>query len=531
MMYLFRALLLCLPLATIATECQATRYFVNASATGSATGLTWADAFTNLQEALGIVIPGDEIWVAAGQYKPTTTTTRTISFQVRNGVDLYGGFAGNETTLEERDLPANPTILNGDIGEPGSSTDNSHTVVTATNITSTVVMDGFRIVNGYSASGSTFNGGGLRVTNSLSGEFILRNCSVINNFSGSYGGGLYLASARLTIENCDFNNNQAGSGNGGAIYNGNVNGSGSILTVRDCRFRNNSARVGACLANSQSYNSVVIDRCIFTANDSENSILVLDDFESAQLLNSYVIGNTVDGFSSNVLNVNSTTADEVFTMTNCTVAHNFNVYSSTVQAPMIRFFDAYHEIRNSIIHGNTPVNGLQVSSNADVFSSLVEGGHVGGTNIIDEDPLFTEPYDGAVANFDATQFDYSLSGTSPAVNSGNNAYVPAESDLDLALVPRIQAGTVDMGCYESDFTTALSTTVGSLSNWSYEPSQRALILTSTTSTGALSVFIHDVQGRLVSTATAHNGVVRLELSAGVHFATADGFNVLKFVVP
>jgi len=90
---------------------------------------------------------------------------------------------------------------------------------------------------------------------------------------------------------------------------------------------------------------------------------------------------------------------------------------------------------------------------------------------------------------------------------------------------------VDMGCYESDFTTGIRASEWADSSWTYDPAQRALILTSTTSTSPLSVSIHDVQGRLVSTATAQNGLVRLDLLSGVHFATAQGFSVLKFVVP
>jgi hypothetical protein len=49
------------------TPAIATRYHVNVAATGAGTGLTWTNAFTDIQEALSIAIPGDEIWVAAGQ--------------------------------------------------------------------------------------------------------------------------------------------------------------------------------------------------------------------------------------------------------------------------------------------------------------------------------------------------------------------------------------------------------------------------------------------------------------------------------
>lgn len=508
----------------------ATRYYVKANASGAATGLNWVNAFTNLQEALSAVVPGDEIWVAAGQYKPTTSTTRTISFQVRNGVNMYGGFAGTETLLDQRDIASNPTVLNGDIGEPGNTTDNSHTVVTANNFTTTVTLDGFRIANGYSASGTGYNGGGLRITNTLGGEFILRQCEVVNNFSGTYGGGIYMASANLTIEDCLFNNNQGGSGSGGAIYNGNVNGSGSNLVLRDSRFKNNSARVGACLTNSQSYNTVVVDRCIFTANNSETSILVFDDFESAELRNSFLIGNVVDDFTGNVVNVNSTTSDEVFTMTNCTVAHNFNVYSNTVQTQMIRFFDTYHVIQNAIIHSNTSVDGLQVSSNADIFYSIIEGGHAGGTNIIDQDPLFASPYSGPPVSFDATMHDYTLMANSPGVNVGNNSYVLPEYDLDLALAPRIQANHVDLGCYESDFTTGFQALTEDEASLFYDASANMIRFgKDVKQNGSLAII--DLSGRRVFTEQVASKAVSLNLSQGTYIASYGTLPELKFFVP
>ncbi len=528
MTHSFRALLLCLPLASIALECQATRYFVNASATGSATGLTWADSFTNLQEALGIVIPGDEIWVAAGQYKPTASTNRTVSFALRNGVNVFGGFAGTETELDERDPTAFPSTLNGDIGEIGLASDNSHSVVTANDISTTIILDGFRILNGNNTNGS--QGGGLRVTNALGGAVQIRNCRFIGHQSTNYGGGIYLAAANLVVEGCEFLNNE--SSNGGAIHTGNNSGGNSSLLLRDCVFKGNTANSGACLSNTSQYNEIVVDRCLFTNNSTTNSVIVIDDFLSGKLMNSAIIGNRVSGFSSEVLRVNTFgNSTSPFDLINCTIAHNRNTSTSTIQAEIIQLEDNHMVVSNCILFGNTSYAGRQMRNGPIVRHSLVEGGYPNGTNIIDTDPLFTAPNPDAPANFDVTAFDYTLSASSTAVNSGNNTYVPAESELDLALVPRVQAGTVDMGCYESDFTTGIRASERGGSSWTYDPAQQALILTSTTSTSALSVSIHDVQGRLVSTATAQNGLVRLDLLSGVHFATAQGFSVLKFVVP
>ena len=44
--------------------------YVNAGATGRNTGITWTDAMTNLVHALDAARNGDEVWLAAGVYRP-----------------------------------------------------------------------------------------------------------------------------------------------------------------------------------------------------------------------------------------------------------------------------------------------------------------------------------------------------------------------------------------------------------------------------------------------------------------------------
>jgi len=111
-----------------------TIYYVDADATGANNGSTWPNAFTTLQPALDAVLSGDQIWVAEGTYKPTAehggTGARYSSFQLKNGVALYGGFdpSVGDIAWQDRDWEANPTILSGDIGTAGNASDNSYHV-------------------------------------------------------------------------------------------------------------------------------------------------------------------------------------------------------------------------------------------------------------------------------------------------------------------------------------------------------------------------------------------------------------------
>jgi hypothetical protein len=93
--------------------------YVNAAATGSNNGTSWANAFTNIHDALNAACDGSEIWVASGIYLPTQdcfgnpnpADPRDKTFYLKDGVKMYGSFAGTETQLSQRQFQLNPTLL------------------------------------------------------------------------------------------------------------------------------------------------------------------------------------------------------------------------------------------------------------------------------------------------------------------------------------------------------------------------------------------------------------------------------------
>src|SRR5262249_46288386 len=118
--------------------------YVDSSATGSNNGTTWTNAYVSLQSALPAAIPGDEIRVpdppaVANYYKPPTGTDRTITFQLKSGVAMYGGYAGSGApNPDTRDVALYTTVLSGDVG---TSTADSYHVINGTGTDSTCILD------------------------------------------------------------------------------------------------------------------------------------------------------------------------------------------------------------------------------------------------------------------------------------------------------------------------------------------------------------------------------------------------------
>ncbi|HRP63985.1 MAG TPA: hypothetical protein PK400_11865, partial [Phycisphaerales bacterium] len=211
---------------------------------------------------------------------------RAASFPLRNNVRVYGGFAGIESDLSERNWVINKTTLSGDLNEDDDfnasynqngqlilsftnySTDNSHHVVSAIGaqepINRTAHLDGFVIEGGTGFAGtcSALGGGGLLVDH---GTPTIRNCEFRRNrshpnaeagFGNANGGAVFISSAgpleeQVLFENCVFIHNEGLKG-GGAVYAapyapvvfircqfienlcGEKTGGGALWTITDC---------------------------------------------------------------------------------------------------------------------------------------------------------------------------------------------------------------------------------------------------------------------------------------------------------
>jgi predicted outer membrane repeat protein len=268
----------------------------------------WQDAYPSLQQALTASQSGDEIWVAQGTYTPGVA--RDASFVLKAGVKLYGGFFGGEVSLNDRDLHSNKTILSGEIGDPGSLTDNSaHILYYSGPLDSGTLIDGFVIRDAYADDGS--GGGGLLLENGASP--MIRNCHFIHNYTDDIGAAANVQNAPV-FEHCLFENNQAARGGAVASEENRIQ-DGSVL-FDHCTFVKNVASTGSALY-FEKRETALIDSCVFWQN-TDGSANVNSVFLDTRVSTPTIESSAFDDASvsasiiNNVIYYTSTDADGPF---------------------------------------------------------------------------------------------------------------------------------------------------------------------------------------------------------------------------
>jgi hypothetical protein len=214
---------------------------VQAGAVPGGNGREWATAYADLQAALDeAAAPGSgvtEIWVAAGTYRPSRRTTagdpKSATFTLMNGLGIYGGFSGIETTREQRnpDPTANGAVLSGAI----SGVPNVYHVVSGAGLDETAVLDGVTVRDGDASHSAApgdpdARGGGMSIQG---GQLTLANLLITMNHAAYAGGGVY-AAGESTCRSVRIVQNSVGAHGvgGGGVVNG---------TFYDCLVQGNSA--------------------------------------------------------------------------------------------------------------------------------------------------------------------------------------------------------------------------------------------------------------------------------------------------
>lgn len=415
-------------LLLIAIKINAATRFVTPSGSGLMNGTSWANAFpgASLQAAINISAPGDEVWVAGGTYFPTATTNREISFSMRNGVSIYGSFAGTETQLSQRVWPGGLTsILSGEIGGAGIA-DNSYKVIYNQLLNNTAILDGFIIRDGNDNRSPTSAGNGL-------------GGGVYNH--GFNPGGF----CHPVIRNCLFTQNTASWG-GGAFNNG-YNGGNTQPTYISCVFYQNHALIEAGGMDSYGvggnasptiFNSIFYDNTAATnvgamyawggGGGTSNPVLINCVFANNRALNGYGGAFIADNLDEN--GITSSGACTV-TLQNCIVWNN----TATGISPQF----------------HTRGTGAQVvATYSNINLTGQNSPHIitgPGTGNLNADPMFTNIALGAGLDGNWMNFDdgLQLQNSSPCINTGNNTGVAL---TDILSNNRIISSIVDLGAYE-----------------------------------------------------------------------------------
>jgi predicted outer membrane repeat protein len=397
---LVMALVAAIPAAIPAKATPGPRCYVDTIATGANTGDSWTDAYPDLTAALSD-LTCTEIWVAAGVYQPGGVG-RAVTFPLKTGVAVYGGFAGGETFLSERDWKTNVTILSGDIDNDDTNTDgndiaestadivgsNSYHVVTGSGTDSTAILDGFVITGGQA-----------------------------NGVSHLYGGGMYNATGDPTLNNLVFSGNFALSG-GGAIYN-----TGSDPSITNSAFLSNATDGYGGAINNYAYSDPDLTNVVFSGNTSLSDGGAMRNLDSWPTLTNVTFGgNTAGDLGGAVYNgsTGTVTIKNTIMWGNTAGSAGHNIYNTGVTVNI-----SYSNIGGCGGSGG----GWVAACGTDVGSN------------IDTDPFFIGEYDNLRLGFG-----------SPSIETGTNIGCPL-TDLD-GLPRPVDANadataTCDMGAYEA----------------------------------------------------------------------------------
>ena len=194
-------------------QAQGSVMHVKPTAEGSENGSSWANA-TTLSAALTASSSGGEIWMARGTYSPGTT--RSSTYELPSGIVIYGGFAGTETSLSQRDFTliatTNRTLIDGSLGEDGDDTDNIRRLFELGE-DEVATLDGLSLANAY--GDATRSGEGAAILADLNSQLTLHNCRVENNVLTRGNGGAIFSLGTVNVARSIFSNNRITSSSGG----------------------------------------------------------------------------------------------------------------------------------------------------------------------------------------------------------------------------------------------------------------------------------------------------------------------------
>lgn len=493
--------------------------YVKSDASGLNNGTSWQNAYKELSTAINNTTNG-QIWVASGTYKPLTDLAGNVpansklkTFRLKERVAIYGGFAGNESMLAQRDWNKNLTVLSGDIGVAKDSSDNCLHVVSAeyAKLDTTTVLDGVVVKDGYGYHET--GGAGIYIFATSGGKFILRNCVIENNRSFREGGGLYIFDCHPIIENNTFRNNQ--SFRGGAIflsYSNAVVRNNKIIANRAYNYPNvasSSLSGGGIYVNIYSSPTITANLIQDNIAGIEGGGIAIRDNYHTIFTNNQIIGNkSINGgglflatgtdlyLFNNVFAKN--TATEYGGAIHMNYAGGSQFINNTITANTagrsgggLFLYAINVDITNTILHGNTCPDGPQakiITLRTDWLPKFrfcnIEKGRQGIVN--DQEIVYLNNRDTPPMFQNSAKNNFNILAKSPMIDAGtldptiikspwkgSNNEVIAFPAVDITGNPRVYNGIIDIGAFESRAKEYLPPTDITLSNSKISPADKA----------------------------------------------------------
>ncbi|MFB6351149.1 MAG: hypothetical protein ABEK29_05095, partial [Bradymonadaceae bacterium] len=397
--------------------------YVDNTAGGAGDGSSWTDAYTDLQTAIDNIrsslVSETELWVAQGLYKPDSEGDSFTITGAKNGLEIYGGFDGTESSRSARDPQANRTILSGDLNGDDADPDgdavieddadlqggeNAHHVLVldggntigpdvSANVTSATVIDGVVVTAGQADGSAPDNDGKNGTSNPVITNAVFTGNMAADNGGAIHNRGRNTGTSSPQITNAAFEGNAADAA-GGAIYNDGIFDGTSSPSITNGTFTGNSASEwGGAIYNDAA-----------ASDEGTGTVKPL-------ISNTILWGNSAGFGAPEIYNEGSGATP--------TLAH-------------------------SIIEGG--VNGSGVAG-----SSINNGG-----NNLDQDPAFVEPEAPAGPDGTYATEDDGLAAVagSPALDAGDNGAIPSGVTEALTGADRTQdqdgdgTATVNVGAYE-----------------------------------------------------------------------------------